>query len=659
MYTKLLIASLFFTSLAYSEELQSVKLNESVISTQNFETNVRETPANISIVTAEEIKKTGAQDLVDALKHVPGISVKHYAGGIKFDIRGLNSMYSDKNSLITLDGVPITSKQAGNIPIETIERIEVIPGGGNILYGDKAIGGIVNIISKSATDKKHYGNAYSQFGSNNEQKLGFDYGTKLTDRLITEIGYTDYGSDGWRNGEDYDKKDSRFKTKYLLNNGEIEFKYNHSDNKSYSGVAVPRYIIENDRNDPGKLSKTKNKSDDYYLRWRQDISKDTEFLIYENYYKNEKSSFNRTNNSFYHDEDEERNYVKAQIKHTYLPDSYFITGFDLLKDEIKPQNKGSKWNPNLGRYVKNGDSVKDGFGVFALNQYTHKKLQFTQGIRYDYAKYDFYWRDASLNAPDKRGTNDKVKYNDYSYDLSTNYMYSSTGSTYISYNRAFRTPTTSEIYYTRNSEKLDPQIQDTFELGIKDFVSNTYVSASVFYKITKDEIYSTIPPEFTGMVNYNIGDTERMGTELYLEHYIGDLTLKSSVTYIHHEVISGKYEGSEIPSVPNWKLTFGASYDVNSRFSVGADVLYSGLYYDLDDIANERGKSTGEYTTVDVFTQYKFPNDITATFRINNLFDEEYNEYVGFWGDSKYNIEQRHYYPAIGRTYTFGLSYSF
>lgn len=63
-------------------------------------------------------------------------------------------MYSDRNALITLDGVPVTSAQVSNIPIETIERIEVIPGGGGILYGDKAIGGIVNIISKSALDKK-------------------------------------------------------------------------------------------------------------------------------------------------------------------------------------------------------------------------------------------------------------------------------------------------------------------------------------------------------------------------------------------------------------------------------------------------------------------------------------------------------------------------
>ena len=137
------------------------------------------------------------------------------------------------------------------------------------------------------------------------------------------------------------------------------------------------------------------------------------------------------------------------------------------------------------------------------------------------------------------------------------------------------------------------------------------------------------------------------------------MTLKSSVTYLHHKVISGKYSGSKIPSVPNWKLTFGAGYDFNSNFSVGADAIYAGNTYDLDDIANDRKEDTGEYFTVDIFSQYKFDNGISLTFRINNVFDEKYNEYAGFWDDSKYGIDQRHYYPAIGRTYTAGISYSF
>lgn len=659
MKKKIGLLSILLTASIYSEEIQRIKLNESVISTENFETSVRDTPANISIVTANEIDKTGAQNLVQILKNVPGVFVKDYAGGIKFDIRGLNSMYSDRNALITLDGVPVTSTQVSNIPVENIERIEVIPGGGNILYGDKAIGGVINIISKSTLNEKNYGNVYSEFGSHNEKKLGFNYGTKLIDRLLVEGNFTGSKSHGWREGENVDKKEGGVKTKYLLNDGDIEFKYTRSDNEFYRGIAVPQYILDEDRKNPGRLSKTKYKSDDYYLKWRQNISDNVELLTYGNLYDKKNYSFDRKKEEFYRSDEDFRRYIKSQIKYTYLPESYIIFGMDYLREEIKPYSLSSKWDDKLGRYIKSGDSKKDNFGVFLSNKYTYGKFQFGQGIRYDYADYDFYWRNASLNLPEKRGTNDHAKYNDYSFELSANYLYSDTGSTYLTYTRAFRTPTVGEIAYTLNSERIQPQTQDTIELGWKEYFSDTYISASTFYKRTHDEIYSAIPPEFTGMVNYNIGNTERIGLELYGEHYIGDLTLKSSITYLHHKVIEGKYKGSRIPSVPNWKLTAGADYNFTSQFSVGADALYSGNSHDLDDIENNRKGDTGEYFTVDIFSQYKFKNGISVNFRINNLFDEKYNEYAGYWEDSKYDELQRHYYPAIGRTYSVGLKYIF
>lgn len=146
MKKKLLCASLIIaaSSLVFANDNPNfTKLEDTVITTENFETTVRDTPANISIITGEQIEKSGAKDLVQALQNVPGISVKRYAGTIKFDIRGVNSMYSDKNTLITLDGVPVSPDQVANLPIENISKIEVIPGGGAVLYGDKAIGGVV------------------------------------------------------------------------------------------------------------------------------------------------------------------------------------------------------------------------------------------------------------------------------------------------------------------------------------------------------------------------------------------------------------------------------------------------------------------------------------------------------------------------------------
>ena len=117
MYKKIGILALILSSAVYAEEIQSTKLNESVISTENFETSVRNTAANITIVTAQEIEEKGAQDLADALRMVPGIMAKNYYGNITFDIGGYSSVHAERNTIITYDGVRISSAEASNIPI--------------------------------------------------------------------------------------------------------------------------------------------------------------------------------------------------------------------------------------------------------------------------------------------------------------------------------------------------------------------------------------------------------------------------------------------------------------------------------------------------------------------------------------------------------------
>lgn len=662
-----------------SEGKKSIKLEESVISTENFETTVRDTASNISIVTSDEIQESGSKDLVDVLRGVPGVRVTRYAGTIKFDIRGLNSMYSDRNSLITLDGVPVSTNQISNLPLSMIERVEVIPGGGNILYGDKAIGGVINVLTKNIIDKKNYGTVFAEYGSYNNRKIGFNYGTKITDRFLAEVGYIKNDNNGWRDHEDFRNDSLNLKWKYLLENGDIEYKYTYSEDKNIIGVAVPRYVSENDRKDPGKISGSKYRSYDNYLKYKKQLSETTDILLFGNYYERKNDNYSRKKGSNYsgifkRDGDDERKYLKAQLKHKYLDENYIIVGVDYLDEAFKPYSVGKSYNPSVsgfdsdskqitaGKFIETGDSTKENIGLFLTNKYQYEELQLSQGIRYDKSKYDFYWRNGKLNSWEKIGTRDSAEYENLSYELSANYLYSETGSTYISYNRAFRTPTASEMRYTKKSEKLDSQIQDTLEIGIKDFLNNTYISTSVFYKKTYNEIYSAIPPEFSGMVNYNIGTTERTGFEGVVEHYLDKLTLKSSITYIKAKIIDGQYSGSEIPSVPNWKITGGMKYDFTEKLSLSGDVLYYSSSYDLDDLNNVREKNTGEYMTVDLSTYFKMTSDIMITARIENLFDKKYDEYAGFWDDSYENgqiIERRQYYPAVGRTLTVGVTYTF
>lgn len=629
------------------------RLDDSVITTENFETSVRDTPRNITVITKEEIQKKGANDILDVVRNVPGLTARKYNDGeVRFDIRGQNTMYANRNVVVTVDGVPINRINGGystsQIPVDSIERIEVVPGGGGVLYGNGTLGGVVNIITMSPQNQKNYGSVGTKLGSNNLLENTVDYGTKLTDNLLTEVGFTDLNSDGWRDDEKDDRQNARLRTMYLLDGGDLEFKYNYSKKDYKYGTTIPYYMID-DRTQVNSWSQGKTQEDDFYLKYRQEIGEDLEFLVYGNYYQKDYDSYDKSKGSYYRRDEEERYYTKVQIKYSYGRENYLILGGDFSDSSLLDVRSDK-------------ESKREDYGGFVLNKFKWGDFQFTQGYRRDYSDYD-YWYSASTMIPeDRRGQHSTESFTNDAWELSLSYSYSDTGSVYTTYSRNFRTPTASEIGFWIGP--VEPQVDDTIEVGIKDFIGNTYISASTFYKRSKDQIHMAIPEDphyWQYSANFGIGDVERYGAELFLEHYIGRLTLRSSVTYIEHEIISGKYEGNKVPSVPNLTGSLGASYLLAQGLTVNADAIYHGKMYDLDDLENERGEDVDDYVVVDLSAIYQMENGVTITGRINNVFDEGYDRYVGAWEDFSQPGQPiiRQHYPAPGRTYTLGVKYTF
>lgn len=140
---------------AFTEESDLQKmLNKNVsVSSQNLTT--RETPGIISVITAEEIQNTGARDLVDVLRLVPGFDVAHDLAFVKgLSFRG--NWANEGKILVLMDGQPFNellyqSVAVGNrFPVDAIEKIEIIRGPGSARYGGSAEYGVVNIITKAA-----------------------------------------------------------------------------------------------------------------------------------------------------------------------------------------------------------------------------------------------------------------------------------------------------------------------------------------------------------------------------------------------------------------------------------------------------------------------------------------------------------------------------
>ncbi|AYZ74573.1 TonB-dependent receptor [Fusobacterium necrophorum] len=654
MLKKIGLMTFILSSALYAEE-NVIKLNESVISSQNFKTNVKNTAANISIITAKEIEEKGAKDLADALRMVPGIMAKNYYGDIAFDIGGYSSVHAQRNNIITLDGVKISSRDASNIPLASIERIEVIPNGGGILHGDGASGGVINILSKNIyakkSDQKMNGKMNAEIGSESSYKYGIFTNVNVTKHFSFTVDYSKYKLNSWREHDKYGKLTSRYRTISLAGNwnsdhSALTVKYTRNEKQHADGFDLPENIYFKNRKQVLYSLREYFNSDDFYITYKASLGLKTELLTYANLYKSTVKDREKVKESEYH-----KSFFKTQIKQNYSKENYFIVGIDYFSDKSKPYLNGAA----IGR-----NSEKKDFGIFAINELRFGKFSFAQGIRYNNANYKYYWRNLSPIPIDKRNQEGRQEYNNYAANLELKYDYSNTGMIYGKLSREFRTPLTREMYYTVNASKLKAQTQKTFELGIKDYIGNVFVSASAFYKKINGEIY------YQGMMDpisgrtrfpyYNMGDTRRIGLQVLSEQYFDKITFTESISYLNHKIVDSDFasrKNKEIPMVPNWKAAFGVNYKPIEKLNLNADLVYYGKYFDSDDPENIRAKDKGNYTTVSVSANYKFENGLALTARVNNLFNRKYEDYVGYWDNS------RQYSPAVGRNYSIGIDYIF
>ncbi len=625
MKKRFYIAGLILASSLAMGQDKVVKLEESVITSENTETTIADIPKNITVLTGEEITQRGAKTVAEALKLVSSVIVKEMGGAdAAFDIRGQGPT-AKSNVIVLVDGAPINSidlsgYQTSNIPVDNIERIEVIPSGGSVLYGDGAVGGTINIVTKAPENKKNYGSLNSEIGSYGLKKQQITYGTKIGEKLLVEVDYLKREKDGYRDYSKDDLESFGFRSRYKLNDGELKFKYNYSKNEFKAPGALTKDEVNDDRTQSnpnawridGKTEKNNFVGDYLY-----NINSDLEFKLLGRYAHENYSS----NGSNYKTEVK---YLKPQLKYSYLDENYVVFGGDIYQGETKDFAYG------------NGKSEKNSLGGFIINSYTIDRFRFTQGYRRQNIEYK----------GDRFVTR---KFKEDAIELTGSYLYSDSGSTYVSYTKGFRAPNTDEI--NAWAGEFNPQKTETYEIGVKDFVGNTYISTSVFYIETENEIFYGVNKNDEFNKNRNLdGTSKRKGIEFSLEHYFNKLTISESITYMKTEF----KEGKDIPGIPNIKGVLNFNYKFNEKLSMNNSWEYYGKSYDSNDEANERDK-IDSYLLSGLTFVYDFQDGLVINAGINNLFNEKYYDYVGYSSYSK----TRNYYPAPERNYYIGFKYSF
>ncbi|MGH7261142.1 MAG: TonB-dependent receptor, partial [Nitrospiraceae bacterium] len=202
-----ILFSLAFAPLVVAEEQEEVRIKDVVVSSTRLpDTPVdpRTLPAKVTVITAEDIQKSGAKTVQEAIQWATGIVMYDQVGNAfqqTIDLRGFNGQ-PVPNTTVFVDGQRINEPDFNTvnfdlIPYETIERIEILPGP-SAIYGKNAMGGVVNIITKRGADKRQ-ATGETMFGSFHRERYTINASGPIGKQLDyysnfsreTETGYRD------------------------------------------------------------------------------------------------------------------------------------------------------------------------------------------------------------------------------------------------------------------------------------------------------------------------------------------------------------------------------------------------------------------------------------------------------------------------------------
>ena len=718
---KIIIMSLIASANLYA--VSEIQLDKTVVSsTAGFEKPIIEENKNVVLITAEQIEKKQYTDVESILKDTPNVVIQETEFGPVVNLRGSGERSMSRVKTM-VDGISITPLEEAmgtlpinSIPINSIERIEIIPGGGAVLYGSGTTGGVVNIITKSNAGK-NFVNADMKYGSYGTRDTGFALGQMLDENFYVNFAGQYINKNGYRDNEELESKSFNGGFDYKINDRHrIKFQASHYGDNSTSSTAVEKSLLKHNRKLAGENisadSERKSLALDYEYKPKDNLT------FYANAFK---TKYER---NFVQDDTmtkeqvtemimgtgmpfkptidqnvkgsmtgkfvEETDGVKLKSKYEYekgtLIFGYDYTAANLKRDSLvnTEEFKGSVAMgpikiPFKAAFTTNTfvDMDKNTHAVYALNDYKlTDRLNLTTGLRYEYSKYDGN-RLTSINpkvsvmpkpiSVSKTAEVDEET-NNFAGEIGLTYKYSDTGSMYSRYERGFISPLptqlTNKISNGKTTEyqnsNLDSETIDSIEFGVRDFIGNSYVSATVFASQTNDEIATldrNADNPATKLWRFvNIGKTRRIGAELYSEQYFDKLTLNQSVSYVNAEITkvgsvntgeSYLEKGDKVPMVSDWKITLGADYKLTEKLSVGANYTYNSGYERRELVVKGEAPKTikiSGYGVADAYVQYSVNENFILKGGINNLFNEEYNYYET--SSTSIPAPERNYYVA-------------
>lgn len=644
----------------YAQEgSDTVTMEEVVVTATRDKEEVRKIPANVSVITAKDIEESGATSIVEVLENLSSINFVSYSGNPSqayIDMRGFGGDNPFGKTLIMLDGRRLNRPDMSainwlQIPVSNIEKIEVVRGASSVLYGDAAVAGVINIITKKGRGKPTVNASVivGSYGLHNERA-----GIKgSTGRFSYSL-----------NGENQKTFGYRERSKFSSKGAGFDMGYDASD---YFNVSFGASFNRTDFDLPGPLTKAQkeenprqagNLNDDGSNEYVNANLKMESFL----------GDFGSFNIDFMYgkkditaDMESWSTYGATDIntygvapKYIYEEEFFghnnkVILGFDyyyeaLDKDKFSDKEKQNKTHEAELTKKSMGYYIRDEFNVF-------DELILNIGYRGERTKIkgkETKMSDGSIVFDDKKIHKGEA------YEASLIYLIGENSKVFAKYATVYRYPFLDEqaAYSGYGSDcfltDLEKEKGESSEVGTQfNPIKNVKIGLTFFRTDMEDEIiYNS-----STWRNENLDKTRHEGAEFSISYKLEKLgKFYGNVTYHDAEFTSGQYNGKKMFLVPKEMANAGLEICLPCAFTLRPEMRYVGKCYQGGDKANT-SEQMNDYTLYDLFLFYKpeFDNfKISAFLGVENLTDEKHS--IISWGG---------YYPQPGITAKGGISFMF
>ena len=598
-------------------------LPEVVVTATKTPHTLKDVPVETVVINRQDIERSNAQNVMDVLKTVPGItSAVHddvfgtYTWRAK--MRGLN--FNDGYGLILIDGQRVMgSGQSGGmgeygiglnqIPVEMIERVEVVKGPSSALYGSDAMAGVINIITKKTPVKASV-------------QAGVTYGWYKVKEKVKSDGSVEKPSDDGQS-RNLSQAYVSFGDQPLEHMGYlIHYNYESGDDIRQDPIQSDRHsfmakmnLAATDHLDillKGEVSdyeKTDNRQEDSYrvstgLEWRPSAD---HFLAVRGYtymwdfvhgypgysygYKHGDTGFNQ-----------------AELQYTwYASDQQALT----MGGEVQQQTIDYIINNADGTTIQVNEDVKTN-SLYGQDEITFfDDLTLVAGLRFD----DHSNFGSEINPK-----------------LSLMYTLAEATVFRASAGRAFKSPTIRQLYYdspyrhgdyyVQSNRDLQPEIGVGYSLGVEQWFWGDCLMTSIGG--FRNEIKDMVIREDTGtlynglslMIYQNVEEATTQGLELLAKMAYADFSITVSYTYTASE---NKETGKDLTYVPAHSFSLAPAYEWGQGFGVSGVLVYTGKQYK----DNDNSSRIDAHTVVDTRIYKELGDKAKVSFEADNIFDSD------------------------------------